>query len=85
MTFYSLVYQESMSTRVQGDSSALRPGLVDCDLGVLPSCLAAQPLLPTSHQPKQNWADDGTTQFIVNPTQVSEQMNNPVCYVELHN
>ena len=45
----------------QGDSSALRPGRVDFDLGVPPSCPVAQPFLPYSHQPKQNWADGGTT------------------------
>ena len=35
-------------------------GWVDFDLGVPPSCPAAQPLLPNSHQPRQNWADSGT-------------------------
>ena len=29
-------------------------GWVDFDLGVPPSCPTAQPLLPNSHQPKQN-------------------------------
>ena len=29
----------------------------------------AQLLLPNSHQPKQNWADSGTTKIKVNPTQ----------------
>ena len=39
-------------------------GWVDFDLGVPPSCQAAQPLLPNSLQPTQNLAD--------NPTQVHE-------------
>ena len=50
-------------------------GWVDFDLGVPSSCPSAQPLLPNSYQPKQNWADGGTTK---NPTQVLGQMNNPV-------
>ena len=32
-------------------------GWVDFDLGVPPSCPAAQLLLPNSHEPKRNWAD----------------------------
>ena len=32
-------------------------GLVDFDLGVPPSCPAAQPLLLNSHQPKLKWAE----------------------------
>ena len=44
-------------------------GLVDFDLGVPPSCPAAQPLLPNSHQPKQIRADSGTLKILVNPTQ----------------
>ena len=55
-------------TAVQGDSSALRPGWVDFDLGVPPACPAAQPLLPNSNQPRQNWADSGTPKIKVNPT-----------------
>ena len=35
-------------------------GWVDFDLGVPPSCPAGQPLLPNSHQPRQNVADSGT-------------------------
>ena len=34
----------------------------------------AQPLLPISHKPRQNWAEDGTAQIKVNPTQVLQQM-----------
>ena len=53
-------------------------GWVDFDLGVPPYCPAAQPLLPHSHQPKQNWADGRITKIKVNPTQVLGQMNHPV-------
>ena len=35
-------------------------GWVDFDFCVPPSCPAAQPLLPNSHQPKQSQADSGT-------------------------
>ena len=44
-------------------------GWVDFDLGVPPSLPAAQPLLPNSHQTRQNWADRGTLKFQVNTTQ----------------
>ena len=44
-------------------------GWVDLDFCVLPSCPAAQPLLPNSHQPKQSWADGGTLKIQVNKTQ----------------
>ena len=44
-------------------------GLVEFDLGVPPSCPSAQPLLPNSHQPKQNWADSVTLKIQVNPFQ----------------
>ena len=53
-------------------------GWVDFDLDGPPSWPAAQPLLPNFHQPKQNWADGGTTKIEVIPTQVPEQMKNPV-------
>ena len=43
-------------------------GWVDFDLGVPPCCPAAQPLLPNSHQPRQNWADGGTLKIQVNLT-----------------
>ena len=43
------------------------------------SCPAVQPLLPTSHQPKQNQAEGGTAKVKVNPTQLSEQVDHPVC------
>ena len=39
--------------------------------------LAARPLLPNSHQPKDNWEDSETPKFQVNPARVSEQMNYP--------
>ena len=38
----------------------------------------AQPLLPNSNQPRQNWADSGSPKIQVNPTQVLGQMNHPV-------
>ena len=50
---------------------------------VPPSCPSAQPLLPTSHQPRQNQAEGGTAKIIVNPTQLSEQMPLPVVVLEL--
>ena len=53
-------------------------GWVDLDFSVPPSCIAAQPLLPNSHQPRQNRADSGTLKIQVNPTQILGQMNHPV-------
>ena len=44
-------------------------GWVDFDLGVPPSCPAAQPLLPNYHQPKQSLANSGTLSIQVNKTQ----------------
>ena len=44
-------------------------GWVDFDLGVPPSCLAAQSLLPNFQQPKQNWADSRMLKIQVYPTQ----------------
>ena len=55
--------------------SFICPGWVGFDLGVPPSCPAAQPLLPNCNQPRQNWADSGTPKIPVNPTQVLGQMN----------
>ena len=43
-----------------------------------PTCLAGQPLLPNSHQPRQNLADSGTPKIQVNPTQGDKQMGHPV-------
>ena len=40
--------------------------------------LSCQPLLPNSHQSRQNQADSGTLKFQVNPTQVHDQMRHPV-------
>ena len=37
-------------------------GWVDFDLGVPPSCPAAQPLLPSFLQSKQNWAERQTVE-----------------------
>ena len=62
---------------MHGVPSARRPGLGNFDLGVRPSCTAFHPLLPNSHQPRQNRADSGTTKIKVNPTQVLGQMNHP--------
>ena len=45
---------------------------------VPPSCPAAQPVLPISHQPKQNQAEGGTAEIKLNPTQLSKQMDHPV-------
>ena len=62
-------------------------GWIDFHLEVPPccTCLAAQLLLPNSHQPKQNWADSERTKIQVNPTQVSEQMKHPVAlYTAVH-
>ena len=53
-------------------------GWADFDLDVPPSCPAAHPLLPNSHQPEQNQADSGTVKIQVNPTQVLGQTNYPV-------
>ena len=44
-------------------------GWVDFDFCVPPSCPAAQPLLPNSHQPKQSQADSETLEIQVNKTQ----------------
>ena len=43
--------------------------MVDFDICIPPSCPAAQPLLPNSHQPKQRQADSGTLKIQVNKTQ----------------
>ena len=43
-----------------------------------PSCPAAQPVLPISHQPRQNQAEGGTAKIKVNPTQVRQEMGLPV-------
>ena len=45
---------------------------------VPPSCPAAQPLLPNSHQPKQNRADSRRVKIEVNPTQVGQEIGHPV-------
>ena len=68
--------KEGRRCSVQGVPSARGPGLdlVYFDLGVPPSC----PLLPNSHQPKQNWADSGTLKIQVDPPKVLDQMNYPV-------
>ena len=62
------------NTLIQGGPSA---GIVG--MGWVPqSCLVDQPVMPLSHQPKQNQADGGTTKMKINPTQLSEQMVLPV-------
>ena len=62
-------------------------GWVDFDLGVPPSCPAAQPLLPNSHQPNQNRADGGTLKIQVDPTQSTSRWDtlciNSVSYLRL--
>ena len=55
---------------------------VDFDLGAPPSCPASQPLLPNSHQPRQNWADSATLKIQVN--QVHEQVHKQMGHPELH-
>ena len=45
---------------------------------VPPSCPGAQPVLPISHQPRQNQAERGTAKIKVNPTQVRQEMCHPV-------
>ena len=45
---------------------------------VSPSCPAAQPALPISHQPRQNQAEGGTAKILVNPTEVRQEMCHPV-------
>ena len=44
---------------------------------VPPSCPAAQPVLPISHQPWQNQAEGGTAKIKVNPTEVRQEMSRP--------
>ena len=41
-------------------------------------CPGVQPVLPISHQPKQNQAEGGIAQIKTNPTQISEWMSNLV-------
>ena len=53
-------------------------GRVDIYLRCLTSCPAAQPFLPKSHLPKQNWADSGIFTIRVNPTKVRKLMEHPV-------
>ena len=45
---------------------------------VPPSCPGAQPVLPISHQPRQNKAERETAKIKVNPTQVRQEMCHPV-------
>ena len=40
--------------------------------------LVQMPVLPISHHPRQNQAEGGTTKFIVNSIQLSDQMDLPV-------
>ena len=44
-------------------------GWVAFDLGVPPSSLAAWPILPNCHQPRQNLAESGTLKILVDPSQ----------------
>ena len=63
---------------VQGGPSGRIVGWLTLICNVPPFGPAAQPLLPISHQPKQNQAEGGTNKIEVNPTQLSEQMDHPV-------
>ena len=49
-------------------------GWVDFDMSFPPFCSAAKPLLPNSHQPRQNWADSGTITIEVNQNHVYDKM-----------
>ena len=53
-------------------------GWVDLDLCVPPPCPHAQPLLPNSHQPRQNLAGSGTPKIKINPAQAQDHMRHPV-------
>ena len=63
---------------VQGGPSGRIVGWLTLICNVPPFGPAAQPLLPISHQPKQNQAEGGTNKIEVNPTQLSDQMDHPV-------
>ena len=54
---------------LKGVSSAHRPGWIDFDSGVPPSCPTAQPLLKNSSQTRQNFSYSGALKIQVNPTQ----------------
>ena len=56
---------------------------VDFDLGVSASCPVARPILPNTHLPKQNQADNGITQIIVNPTEVRNHQSHSEQCTEL--
>ena len=64
---------------IQGIPSARRPGLGWICFGCT---LLARQDSHFCHQPKQKWANGGTTKIKVNPTQVSEQINYPVQYLQ---
>ena len=49
-------------------------GLIDFDLDDPSFCPNAQPVLPNSHLPKQNWAGSGMTKFKVNPNHVHDHL-----------
>ena len=53
-------------------------GWIDFDLGVPPSCLAAQPIHSNSHQRRQNRSESGTLKVQDNPSQAHEQIGHPV-------
>ena len=54
-------------------------GWVDFNLCDPLSCPAAQPRLPNSHLPRQNWADSGTVKIQINPTQSSPRADGTPC------
>ena len=45
---------------------------------VPPYCPTAQPFMPISQQPKQNWAEGGTAKINASQTSLSDQMPLPV-------
>ena len=51
---------------------------------VPPAFPAAQPVLPISHQPRQNQAEGGTAEIKVNPTEVRQEMDLPVFDKRVH-
>ena len=48
-------------------------------------CSTALPIQPINHQPKYYWADSGTANIKVNPTQVCQEMGHPVHALEIFN
>ena len=79
--FLQLVHsEEKIFNYVQGTWPISWRSLVGLTLiwDVPPPCPPAQPVLPISHQPRQNQAEGGTAKIKVNPTQVRQEMGLPV-------